>query len=356
MKSFRVIGLMSGTSLDGLDVADVTFSLNDSNQWRFKLNNAVVYPFGDELYARLKKAFHLPAHELAELSSVLGVFYADKVMQFLKEFELKDAQIDFIASHGQTIFHQPDKGFTLQIGNGPELAIHSNIPTVVDFRTKDVALGGNGAPLIPVADHLLFPDYADTFLNLGGFSNFSFKQNGKVMSYDICPVNIMANELVREVGEEYDFGGELGARGVINHELLCKLNALNFYQQKGPKSLGWEWVEKQMLPFFTNEVSLEDRLRTLYEHIAYQVGTSLNQVNASATLVTGGGAKNHFLVEKIKAYSKGEVIVPNMDLIDFKEAIGFAFLGLLRWQNKVNIWSSVTGSKRDSSSGIVIRP
>lgn len=356
MKSFRVIGLMSGTSLDGLDVADVTFELNDSNQWVFKLNNSTLYPFDGEILSLLKNGFNLPAHELIELSADLGRFYAMKVSEFLLEFDVKSTQIDFIASHGQTIFHQPNKGFTLQIGNGPELAINTNIPTVVDFRTKDIALGGNGAPLIPVADHLLFSNYAETFLNLGGFSNFSYKKEGKVLSYDICPVNIIVNELMRGRGEEYDEGGKFGRYGQVDQDLLQKLNSISFYKEKGPKSLGWEWVEEQVSPLLINEIKIQDKIRTLYEHIAYQIGEALNNVESNSTLVTGGGAKNKFLIERIQHYSNGEIVIPNDELIDFKEAIGFAFLGLLKWRGEINVWSSVTGSKRDSSSGIVIRP
>ena len=356
MKTFRVIGLMSGTSLDGLDVADVTFNLDGSNQWVFKLNNSTLYSFDSKILSLLKNGFNLPAQELVELSSNLGRFYATKVNEFLVEFNLKSTQFDFIASHGQTIFHQPNKGFTLQIGNGPELAVNSNMPTVVDFRTKDVALGGNGAPLIPVADHLLFSNYADTFLNLGGFSNFSFKKDGKVLSYDICPVNIIVNELMRNVGKEYDEGGDYGKQGQINQNLFQQLNSLAYFNEKGPKSLGWEWVEEHVFPLLNEEISTQDKIRTLYEHIAYQIGVALNNVNSNSTLVTGGGAKNHFLIERIQYYSKGKIVVPHEDLIDFKEAIGFAFLGLLKWQNQINVWSSVTGSRRDSSSGVVHFP
>lgn len=356
MKSFRVIGLMSGTSLDGLDLADVTFSRNDTKEWSFKLNNGSLYPFDNLLLSRLKAGFQLPASDLIKLSADLGRYYAEKVNDYLKENRIDKSQIDFIASHGQTIFHQPQKLYTLQIGNGPELAVYTDLPAVVDFRTKDVALGGGGAPLIPVADHLLFSSLADSFLNLGGFSNFSFKENSKVLSYDICPVNIIVNELMRKVGKEYDESGVFGKGGEVNDELFSALNALPFYTEKGPKSLGWEWVEEEIYPLLQIEISLQNKIRTLYEHIAFQIGASLNNANSTSILVTGGGAKNCFLIERIRFYTKGEIIVPDDNLIDYKEAIGFAFLGLLKWQGEVNVWSSVTGSRRDSSSGIIIHP
>ena len=356
MKTFRVIGLMSGTSLDGLDVADVTFLLSESDEWSFKLNNATLYPFDQFLLSRLKSAFDLPASQLMQLSAELGRYYANKVNHFLDKNNIGKSEIDFIASHGQTIFHLPENGYTLQIGNGPELSINTNLPTVLDFRTKDVALGGSGAPLIPVADYLLFSNYADSFLNLGGFSNFSFKHNAKVISYDICPVNIVINELMRGIGQEFDKNGDFGIQGEINEELLSNLNALPFYSQVGPKSLGFEWVNEHFNPLLNIEIGLQDKIRTLYEHMAFQIGTSLNKTGSKFTLVTGGGAKNIFLINRISFYSTGKIVVPDDTLIDFKEAIGFAFLGLLKWCDKINIWSSVTGAKRDSSSGVIIKP
>lgn len=356
MKTFHVIGLMSGTSLDGLDVANVAFVLSEMNVWEFELVHSAFYTYDEELLKRLKSAHQCSSSDLVELSSELGVFYADKVSSFIEEFKLEKNKIDFIASHGQTIFHQPQKGYTLQIGNGPELAVNSGVPAVVDFRSKDVALGGNGAPLIPVADHLLFSSYAESFLNLGGFSNVSYKKDDGVYSFDICPVNIIINDLMRTVGSEYDAFGRYGKNGVVNEFLLEELNNLSFYSEKGPKSLGWEWVLSNVLPLLSTEESLKNTIRTLYEHIAYQIGKALNEIEAKSILVTGGGAKNSFLIERIKHYTKGKIVVPDDELVDFKEAIGFAFLGLLRWENKINVWSSVTGSSKNSSSGVIYFP
>src|SRR5690554_1534932 len=356
MKTFRVIGLMSGTSLDGLDVADVTFVSQPHGFWKFTLNHSAIYSYDYELLTRLKTAHQIPAQDLVQLSTDLGRLYAEWVNRFIDEHLVDKSEVDFIASHGQTIFHQPEKGFTLQIGNGPELAVFTQLSTVVDFRTKDVALGGNGAPLIPVADHLLFSNYAEAFLNLGGFSNVSYRKMNQVRSHDICPVNIIVNDLMRTIGEEYDSFGEFGKKGLVNPSLLEDLNALSFYTEKGPKSLGWEWIEREVMPLLEKEDNLRNKIRTLYEHIAFQIGKSLNEIESKSILITGGGAKNTFLIERINAYTNGEIVVPEEDLIDFKEAIGFAFLGLLRWQNKVNVWSSVTGSKCDSSSGIIIEP
>lgn len=356
MKTFRVIGLMSGTSLDGLDVADVTFDLQPDGFWKFTLNHSAIYSYGSELLARLKTAHQIPAQDLVQLSTDLGRLYAEWVNRFIDEHLVDKLEVDFIASHGQTIFHQPEKGFTLQIGNGPELSVLTQLPSVVDFRTKDVALGGNGAPLIPIADHLLFSKYAEAFLNLGGFSNVSYRQNKEVLSNDICPVNIIINELMRSVGEEFDAYGNYGKGGAINQKLFDELNGLTFYTQSGPKSLGWEWVEAEILPLLEQETDLKSKIRTLYEHIAFQIGKVLNSIDAKSTLVTGGGALNSFLIERIRDYYRGALIVPEKEIIDFKEAIGFAFLGLLRWNDEINVLSSVTGSKCDSSSGIILMP
>lgn len=356
MKTFRIIGLMSGTSMDGLDVADVEFKLTEQGKWKFKIYHSKCYAFPKSLLKRLKHAFHAPAEDLTQLSSDLGKFYADKVNHFISLFDINKSTINFVASHGQTVFHQPQKGYTLQIGNGPELAVNTELPTVVDFRSKDVALGGNGAPLIPVADHLLFSNYADSFLNLGGFGNVSFQQENKVTSYDICPVNSVLNPLAKELGKEYDEDGQLGRQGEINTQLLNQLNALDYYQQNPPKSLGWEWVKDEIIPLLNKEKDVKNKMRTWYEHIASQIGRSLNATWSNSVLVTGGGANNSFMIERIRAHTDQIVVIPEKEIIDFKEAVGFAFLGLLRWQEQVNVWSSVTGAKQNSSSGIIIQP
>ena len=356
MKTFRAIGLMSGTSMDGLDIADVTFKLTKNKEWAFDLNFSKCYDFPAPLLKRLKTAFQSTGNELSELSSNLGCFYAEKVNTFLSDFNIDKNEIDLISSHGQTIFHQPQKGYTLQIGNGPELAVNTDVPTVVDFRSMDVALGGNGAPLIPVADFLLFHRYADSFLNLGGFGNVSYQEEDKTFSFDICPVNIVLNSLANELGKNYDDKGEIGKSGQINTQLLNALNDLDYYRKTPPKSLGWEWVEEKVLPLLQQEQNVKDKMRTWYEHVAHQIGQSLNATLSNSVLITGGGANNTFLIDRIRAHTDQIVLVPEKEIIDFKEAIGFAFLGVLRWQNKINVWSSVTGATKNSSSGVIIYP
>ena len=356
MKSFRVVGLMSGTSLDGLDLVDVTIRKNSDKKWDFEINHAKMIEYSNDFRDKLQNAPQLSAPELFELSPRLGRFYADEVTAFLDEYQIDRSAIDFIASHGQTIFHQPKKGYTVQLGNGPELSVQSNLPSVVDFRSKDVALGGNGAPLIPVADYLLFVDYADSFLNLGGFSNYSFKENDTVLSFDICPVNSVINHIVKECDVVYDKNGLLGRKEKVNTIVLEQLNKLDYYRENGPKSLGWEWVVEYFLPILNQEPNVYIRLATAYEHIAVQLSQNLNKTGAKNVLITGGGAKNDFLIERVQALYNGNVILPNEQLIDFKEAIGFAFLGVLRWCEQINVWSSVTGAKKDSCSGRICMP
>lgn len=356
MTTLQTIGLMSGTSLDGVDVVHVTFQLEENKDWNFKLHHAALLHFPSSLYQQLKEAPTLSAPHLCKLSADLGRFYGQCVNDFLQQYQIDASSIDFISSHGQTVFHQPQQGFTLQIGNGPELSTSTQLPSIVDFRSKDVALGGTGAPLIPVADFLLFRQYASIFLNLGGFSNLSFQENKSILSYDVCPVNIIINYLMETINKPFDKDGNLGRTGKINKPLLKQLNQLSFYHTEGPKSLGWEWVEEKILPLIAVSIPLEDKIRTLYEHIGIQLGNTFQKINGNTILITGGGAKNRFLIERIEHYANKEINLPSTAIIDYKEAIGFAFLGLLRWRNETNIWSSVTGAQKDSCSGNIIFP
>jgi anhydro-N-acetylmuramic acid kinase len=258
-----------------------------------------------------------------------------------------------VASHGHTIFHQPGNQLTFQLGAGAALAAQCGITTVSDFRTTDVALGGQGAPLVPVGDELLFNNY--TFcLNLGGFSNISNQQHGRRIACDLSPVNLVVNSLAMRAGYEYDNNGEMGSRGSINTGLVDRLNALGFYALPAPKSLGREWVETSFMPVLDQyDIPLEDLIRSVYEHIALQISRYINSFETGEVLVTGGGAFNTFLVDLIRQKSQSVLVIPGEQLIKFKEALIFAFLGLLRYRNEINCLSSVTGAIRNSSSGII---
>lgn len=347
---FLAVGVMSGTSLDGLDLAAVEIRYMEGN-WLFKLLNTSNIPYIEKWEESLKKAPFLSGEELTRLHFKYGKYIAKQVRKFIDSNRLVP---DLIASHGHTVFHQPDEGFTLQIGSGEVIAKSTGIRTIADFRTGDVALGGQGAPLVPVGDRLLFSEY-DFCLNLGGFANISFKNNGNQIAFDICPVNIILNTLAKKFGLKFDKDGELGRQGKVNYNLLEQLDSLAFYSQKHPKSLGREWVEKHVLPILQNSaVSDADQLRTFYEHIAIHIAASVS--GKGKMLVTGGGAFNVFLLERIKAHCSVKIILPEPELIEFKEALVFAFLGVLRWLGIDNCLASVTGASRNNSSGVVYLP
>lgn len=346
MKShYQMIGLMSGTSVDGLDVAFCRFGARN----KFELVAAKTYPYPNELRQRLQTAMTLSAVELAALDAELGLYFGKTVNDFLKKFKLKKP--DAIASHGHTVFHDPLKNYSVQIGKGSHIAAVTNVPVVCDFRSTDVALGGQGAPLVPIGDEMLFSQY-DYCLNLGGIANVSFKSKGKRIAYDISPCNLPVNMLMKKFGKEFDKDGQLGRSGKIIPGLLDALNQLKFYSQRPPRSLGREWVEREVMPLLNQNDSTTDVLRTYYEHIAIQIANQFKTKNSSV-LVTGGGAYNTFLMQLIHQKSKVTIVTPEPSLIEFKEALIFAFLGYLRLNEKNNALKSVTGAKRDSVGGAI---
>ena len=346
-KEIAVIGLMSGTSLDGLDIAAVNFwMLND--KWSFEIVETETISYSKKRIEILQNAPSLSGEKLTQLHTEYGNFIGTKTNEFIIRTGFMP---DLIASHGHTVFHQPAKSFTLQIGNGAEIAAVTKIKTVSDFRTTDIALGGQGAPLVPIGDKLLFSDY-DYCLNLGGFANVSYDENKQRIAYDICPVNIILNYFATKKGLPYDRNGDLGKLGKINADLLEKLNCLDYYKQHPPKSLGREWIEQELFPVLNfSDISDQDKLRTIYEHIAIQISKITS--DKSKLLISGGGAFNSYLIERINRHSSISVIVPDNVIINFKEALIFAFLGVLRLQNKINCLSSVTGAQRDSCCGAV---
>ncbi|NEW80658.1 MAG: anhydro-N-acetylmuramic acid kinase, partial [Gelidibacter sp.] len=260
---------------------------------------------------------------------------------------------DFIASHGHTIFHNPEKHYTLQIGNGPQITSITGIKTICNFRVQDVALGGQGAPLVPVGDELLFSEY-DYCLNLGGFSNISFRKNHQRIAFDICPVNIVLNHYVAALNLEYDDRGTMASEGNIENNLLRELNSLAFYNDAKPKSLGYEFVVATIFPIIDKyNLSLKNILSTFVEHIAIQISKKIDSDSGKTMLVTGGGAFNTFLIERLQSHTKTQLIIPQETIINYKEALVFALLGFLKDENKINCLKSVTGASKDHSSGII---
>jgi anhydro-N-acetylmuramic acid kinase len=354
LKNIQIIGLMSGTSLDGLDIAHVAFDFSAKNP-RFELLHSETLPYSDEILSKLNVAKTFSVPEMLMLDKEIGRFYALKVVDFIKKYKIDSKIIAAIASHGQTIFHQPENGFTQQIGCGSTLAFLTGIHVINDFRSLDVIAGGQGAPLVPIGDFLLFSDEADAFLNIGGFVNISFKKGDEITAFDICPGNLPLNKFAETLGLKYDKNGEIAKNGQLDESLLKELNNINYYSLAAPKSLGTEWLEKQFLPLIPIELSPEKKLRTITEHIAFQISAVLNDQQLNSVFITGGGAHNNFLIECLKQHFSGNIIVPESKLIDFKEAIVFAFLGARYLRNEETTISSVTGAKLSLCTGVYHR-
>ena len=379
---YRVIGLMSGSSLDGLDIAFVEFHEN-AGKWNYEILQADCYPYPNEWINRLKNAVTLSALDYQLLHMEYGHYLGQQVNKFIEENNLHYS-VALITSHGHTSFHVPSKKMTAQLGDGAAIAAETLLPVVTDLRALDIALGGQGAPIVPIGEKLLLGDY-DFFLNLGGIANLSAKtvinkksfQNtegtkppflfgegglGDEVAFDICPANRVLNMLANELGKEYDNSGEIAAGGKININLLEKLNALDYYKQPYPKSLANDFGTDKIYPLIKNAaIETKDALRTYIEHITIQIKNAINFLNSppaggdgSKLLATGGGAFNTFLVEKLKSGLKElniEIIIPGARLVNYKEALIMALIGVLRWRQEYNVLSSVTGAARDSIGG-----
>ncbi len=352
METYRVIGIMSGTSLDGIDIALCDFVKNDSGKWNFELIKTKTLSYNNSLKTKLTNALNLSGVDLMLLNNEIGNLIGQSINQFIHEFNLDKKTIDFISSHGHTVFHQPDKNLTTQIGNGANISSITKIPVVCDFRSVDVSLNGNGAPLVPIGDKMLFPQY-DYCINLGGIANISYQENNQTLAFDICPVNIVLNKLVSEFDLNFDDSGQLAKKGKINAILLNELNELAYYKLAPPKSLGIEWINQELFPII-NKYNIEvlDKLRTFVEHIAFQISKVITETDKKI-LFTGGGVYNKFLMDRISNLTTAEIIIPSKEIIEFKEALIFAFLGVLRYRNETNCLSSVTGAKSDNIGGCI---
>ena len=348
-ENYNVIGVMSGTSLDGVDLAYIKF--NYSDRWTFEIYQSETVSYSEEWLDKLRNGIHFNTSELEELNSSYTKLLASIISDFISKHNL--TEIDAVCSHGHTILHQPQNGFTLQIGNLPIIQELVNQTIVCDFRVQDVQLGGQGAPLVPIGDELLFSEY-DYCLNLGGFSNISFNESGKRIAFDISPVNTVLNFYANELGYPYDDEGNLAKSGNVNQDLLQKLNDLEFYKLPYPKSLGMEFVNAAIFPLMHSyEIDVKDKLSTFVEHITIQIAKICDKPHAKL-FVTGGGAYNRFLIDRLRNYlPTTEVVIPDDKTIQFKEALIFALLGVLRLRNEINVLASVTGAKQNHSSGVI---
>jgi anhydro-N-acetylmuramic acid kinase len=347
MSEYYVVGVMSGTSLDGIDVAYLHFKKEE--KWTYEIIHGETIVYTSAWETKLRNAINFPESELDTLNIDYTNLLAEVVNGFIVKYQLET--IDAVCSHGHTVLHQPEKGVTLQIGNLKSLSELITQTVVCDFRVQDVKLGGQGAPLVPIGDELLFSEFTYC-LNLGGFSNISTQLNGKRIAYDVCPVNIVLNHYVQQLGRSYDDRGEIAASGKVQVELLNMLNSLEFYQLGFPKSLGLEWVQTTIFPMIDkSDLPVKDVLRTFVEHCAIQISQQFH--NKGQVLITGGGMYNSFLIDRVKSLSENEIHTPHTDLIEFKEALIFGFLGVLKLRDEVNVLASVTGAQKNHSSGVV---
>ncbi len=357
MKTYKVIGLMSGTSLDALDLAYCHIRKN-LTRWEYEIRATRSISYDKKRYEKLKSAIELPADQLFRLHNDYGTWLGEQSRLFKEEEGL---EVDFISSHGHTVHHQPENGMTFQLGSGQHLANASGIRTVCDFRTNDVALGGQGAPLVPVGDHFLFASY-DFCLNLGGISNISFHRDGKRIAFDIGVANMLLNHITAREDIPYDKGGAMARKGEVLPSLLKSLDNLAYYRKPYPKSTGYEWFTTEVAPLVdATEAPMESLLHTAVHHICGQIGQVVRKLSPKGKktlLVTGGGALNTYLTEVLQEKVGDDISleIPSRQLIEFKEALVFAFMGVLRIEQEINVLSSVTGARRDSSSGVVYLP
>lgn len=360
---YRAIGLMSGSSLDGLDIAFAELQ-EQAGKWTYEIVQADCYSYPEEWMNKLKNAINLPAKEYQLLHADYGHYTGQQINKFIDEHQLH-YKVAVIGSHGHTTFHMPERKMTAQLGDGAAIAAETKLPVVTDLRALDVAFGGQGAPIVPIGEKLLLGDY-NFFLNLGGIANISYNDPENYTAFDICPANRVLNMLVNELGEEYDDGGQIAASGTVDKTLSEKLNALDYYKQSYPKSLANDFGTDIVYPIIKQSgLEIKDAVRTYVEHIVVQLTHTIKNFQTSKPentslgdggklLATGGGAFNTFLIQRLSDSLKNlniEVIVPDIKLVNFKEALIMAFIGVLRWRQEYNVLSSVTGASRASIGG-----
>ncbi len=357
---YKVIGLMSGSSLDGLDIV-FTELQETTGVWRFEILAADCYPYSSDWTNKLTAAIHLSALDYQLLHTEYGAYLGTEVNRFIEAHDLH-YKVALIASHGHTSFHEPHRKMTAQLGDGAALAAQTKSIVVSDLRALDVAFGGQGAPIVPIGEKLLFPDY-ELFLNLGGIANLTATTPHGTVAFDVCAANKVLDMLMNTIGRSYDEGGTTAASGVVHSELLQRLNDLDYYRKPYPKSLANSFGTDSVFPIITSyKLPVEDALRTYLEHIAIQIAAAVDSLSKASAevsrklLVTGGGAFNTFLVQRLKeALQKFsiEIVVPDENIIRYKEALVMALIGVLRWRQEYNVMSSVTGAERNSIGGAV---
>jgi anhydro-N-acetylmuramic acid kinase len=354
--TYKAIGIMSGSSLDGLDIAFVELNENAGN-WNFEILAADCYEYSSEWISKLKNAIHLNALDYQLLHTEYGHYVGKEVNRFIDENNLH-YQVGVVASHGHTTFHVPSKLMTGQLGDGAAIAAETGLRVVSDLRALDIAFGGQGAPIVPIGEKLLLKDYS-MCLNLGGIANISFNLPDTYIAFDVCPANRVLNMIAAKSGKEYDAEGEMAVAGKINEELLTGLNDLDYYKQPYPKSLANDFGTDVVFPLVESfSLNDNDALRTCVEHIVFQIAGAVKNQQLSTTdpklLATGGGAFNTFLIQRLSEELGAlnvEVVVPDEKLVKYKEALVMALIGVLRWREEYNVLASVTGAQRASIGG-----
>jgi len=363
---YRVIGLMSGSSLDGLDIAFAEFH-ETAGSWSYTLRHASCYEYSPEWLEKLKSATSLNALDYHLLDAEYGHYLGAQVNRFIDEHDIH-YQVQLISSHGHTTFHVPEKKMTAQLGNGAAIAVVTGINVVSDLRAADVALGGQGAPIVPIGEQLLLGDYL-FFLNLGGIANISFNDPENYIAFDVCPANRVLNMLAKGGGKTFDDGGQIAEKGSVIESLLNLLNDLPYYSLPYPKSLSNNFGTDIVFPLINERnYDYDDALRTYVEHICEQVVKAVESLQSEfrlrtisrlagqKMLITGGGAKNSFLISRLTTMLSRlnvPVEIPSDELADYKEAIIMGLIGVLRWREENNTLASVTGATRNSIGGAV---
>jgi len=353
---YRAIGIMSGSSLDGLDIAFTEFT-ETGGKWNYEIIATQCLTYTNEWKKKLLTAVDLSALSYQLLHSEYGHYIGNAVNKFIAQNNLHH-RVNLIASHGHTTFHLPHKKMTAQLGDGAAIAAVTKLPVVSDLRNMDIAFGGQGAPIVPIGEKLLLSD-CQYLLNIGGIANISLNINGNYKAFDICSANRVLNMLVAQKELPYDDGGKIASAGKVNFKLLQQLNELSYYSQPAPKSLSNEFGTTVVYPIIENaQLSVEDALRTYTEHIALQLKAVFANIDQDTfdkkMLVTGGGAFNTFLIERITDLLKENditIVIPGDQLVQYKEALIMSLMGVLRWREETNVLCSVTGAAQNSIGG-----
>ncbi len=357
METHRVIGLMSGTSIDGLDIAYCQFT-QENHLWNFEILHCETAAYSDQWLLELSELAHKKAEEFAKVDVLYGYLIGQLVLDFITKNELM-GKVDFVSSHGQTIFHNPNELYTTQIGKGSSIAAECGLTTICDFRSTDVAYGGQGAPIVAVGERDLFPDY-HVFLNLGGISNIQI-HGTDITGYDICSANLLTDRLANLIDQAFDYNGSLARSGTVSSVLLHKLNSMRYISKEKKITLHAEDIIKEAMPIIQDSgLTIEDSMATVVEHVSDQIARAVTNEpipDNEQILVTGGGALNSYLIERIQAKLTQKVVVPDdTNIINFKEALIIAYLGVLRIKGIPNVLQTVTGASKDSCNGCVYLP